>query len=269
MKSSSKCFRCCLTQILKCYFTDWRRTPDSQKSVKILCNTFVRSITKCPQRRRTTHLHQSTTITPSSPTPLDQAIRHRTHHPITPAIHPTPTTILRNHPIIKLHLFLTSMLLHTLRTCTAKLIHTQRRSTFLPIPATHPTTTPLRIQALLCPAVLPPLLSQQSSTQKSHFTEAPPWVLAYIMSRPSIPSTKPQNPASQLDPRGNQRPLSLFSSQHPPQLSPLFQDLVEGGGKHWVTPCKITHFQVTPFQVTQHHLDSRHSAFHRTISSTS
>ena len=152
------------------------------------------------------------------------------------------------------------MSLHTLRMCTAKLTHTQRRSTFLHIRATHQTTTALRIQALLCPAALPPLLCRKSTTQKRHFTEAPPWVLAYIMSRPSIPCTKPQNPASQLGPRGNQRPLSLFSSQHPPQLSPLSQDLVEGGGKHWVTP-----YQATPCQVTQQCLDSLDSAFHRTI----
>lgn len=225
-----------------------------------MCNTFVRNITKCPQRR-STHLHQNTTITPSSLTPLDRAIHHPTlhhHHPITPAIHPTPTITLRNHPITKSRQYLTSMSLHTLQTCTAKLIHTQRRSTFLPTRPTHPTTKVIHTQTLFCPAALPPLQCQRSTTQKNHFTAAPPWVPVCIMSQRSRPHTKPQTPESQLGHRGNQRPLSLFSSRHPPQLSLLFQDLVEGGGKHWVTPC----------QVTQQYLDNLDS-FHRTISSTS
>ena len=217
------------------YFTDWRRIPDSQKSVKILCNTFVRNITKFPLRR-STHLHQNTTtITRASHTPLDQAILHPTlhpHHPSTPAIHPTPIMTLRNHPITKSHQYLTSMSLHTLQTYTAKLIHTRRRSILFPIRPTHPTTKVIHTQALFSPAVLPPLQCRQSTTQKSHCTAAPPWVLAFIMSRRSIPLTKPQTPESQLGRRGNQRPLSLFSSRHPLQLSPLFQDLVEGGDKH-------------------------------------
>ena len=236
-----------------------------------MCNTFVRNITKCPQRK-TTHLHQSTTITLSSHTPLDRANHHPTLHPLhptTPATHLTPTITPQNRPIIKSRLFHTSMSLRTLRMCTAKLTPTQRRSTFPPIRPTHLTSTPLRIRALFGPAALQLLLCRQSTTQKSHFTVAQPWVLAYIMSQPSIPRTKPKNPASRLGPRGNQLRLSLFSSLHPPQSSPLFQDLAEGSGKHWATPCKTTHFQATPCPVIHHHLDNLGSAFHLTISSTS